>query len=87
MFNFYLLIYFLKDNAKKVMGFMTKTPSGNKIIRSNDSNYESEKLNITNTAIENTNSNSDKTITAEIMSEKNPNTISDVSVVKKKAYY
>lgn len=85
MFNFYLLIYFLKDNAKKVMGFMTKTPSGNKIIRSNDSNYESEKLNITNTAIENTNSNSDKTITAEIMSEKNPNTISDVSVVKKES--
>ena len=83
MFNFYLIIYYLKDKAKRFMGFISPQKSSNNSSESESSKSDRSAINDSDSnEIE---SNLDKTINSEaILAEKTINTI-DTSIVPKES--
>lgn len=83
MFNFYLLIYFLKDNAKNFMGFIQNSSHENNISEKKCCSRESYKPNSSNVSMESIDCNSDNVINKEIMLQENSKSISDTNTSKK----
>ena len=80
MFNFYLIIHFLKDNAKKFMGFTSNNSSKNN-AREENTKYKSDIIKQNNS--KDYNSNIDITLNSEISSENNDVSIVNINVVEK----
>ncbi|WP_293981774.1 hypothetical protein [uncultured Clostridium sp.] len=83
MFNFYLIIYFLKDSAKKFMGFIAKDSNSkhNSDIEKIDKNYK--RLSIDDSDFIDSEQNSDKTLNAEVMKDEKTDKFLDISIVEK----
>lgn len=78
MLNFYLIIYFLKDNAKRFMGFL----SSKKILAENPEKKKTRSDSLTNSDdnLIDIEHNNNKTLNAEIISSEKNKDIVDVSI-------
>lgn len=79
MFNFYLIIYYLKDKAKKFMGFVSVKKSSTDSSQTENSKSNRSSINDLDSTEEN--SNTDKTINAEVLPSEKIVNIVDTSIV------
>ncbi|WP_294395169.1 hypothetical protein [uncultured Clostridium sp.] len=83
MFNFYLIIYFLKDNAKRFMGFLSSKKTSNENPQKNK--IRSDNITDTDNNLIDIEQDTDKTLNAEIISNVKNNAIVDVSIEHKES--